>query len=173
MKNPSTMSTSPQTATGEIAATPETFWAEFALALLFNLGFTAALALVLNFNRVRGFSVGFLVPVYLGIVNGLILGTNSFLKSDLSDYGAREGMALGLTIGGLETLGFVLIVASTVRYGVYHYRSWWRWSGKYKPIKTGRLRDVRLSKAEVTCLIVGIVFLIVGAYRQTTMAMGS
>jgi hypothetical protein len=85
----------------------------------------------------------------------------------------REGIALGLTIGGLETLGFVLIVASTVRFGVYHYRSWWRWSGKYKPTKTEKLRDVRLSKAEVLCLVVGIVLLMVGAYRKTAMAMGS
>jgi hypothetical protein len=125
------------------------------------------LAVVLNFNRIKGVPAGYIVPAYLGIVNGLILGTNSFVESDLSEYDAREGMALGLTIGGLETLGFVLIVASTVRFGVYHYRSWWRWGGEYKPIKSGRLRDVRLSKAEVLCLVVGIVFLTVGAYRET------
>jgi hypothetical protein len=167
------MRTSPQAATGKIAASPETFWAEFALTLLFNIGFTATLAVMLNFNRIKGVPVRYIVPVYLGIVNGLVIGTNSFLESDLSEYDAREGLALGLTIGGLETLGFVLIVAATVRFGVYQYRSWWRWGGKYKPTKTMRLRDVRLSKAEVICLVLGVLLLILGAYRETAMVMGS
>jgi hypothetical protein len=129
-------------------------------------------AVVLNFNRIKGMPVGYIVPVYLGIVNGLVVGTNSFLESDLSEYDAREGMALGLTIGGLETLGFVLIVASTVRFGVYHYRSWWRWGGEYKPTKTMRLRDVRLSTGEVLCLILGLLLLVFAAYRETAMATG-
>lgn len=162
---------SPQMATGEIAASPETFWPELTLTLLFNSA-VVALAVVLNFNCVRGISAGCLVPAYLGIVNGLILGTNSFVESDLSNYDVREGLTLGLTIGGLEALGFILIVASTVAFGVYRYRSWWRWGGGYKPTKTARLRDVRLSKAEVICLVAGVLLLIIGAYRETAMATG-
>jgi hypothetical protein len=162
----------PQAIPGEIAASPQTFWAEFALTLLFNVGFTAALTVVLNFNEIKGMPVGYTVPAYLGVVNGLILGTDSFVESDVSDYGVREGLALGLTVGGFVDMGFVLIVASTVAFGVYRYGSWWRWSGKHKPTKTKRLRDVRLSGGEVLCLGLGIVLLVVGAYREMAMAMG-
>jgi hypothetical protein len=160
---------SPQMVTGEISARPETFWPEFALTLLFN---SLVVAVVLNLNRVRGFPMRYLIPISLGVTGGLVLGTNSFVASDLSDYDAREGLALGLTIGGLETLGFVPIVASTVAFGVYQYRSWWRGSCKFRPTKTMRLRRVRLSKAEALCLALGVLLWILAAYRETAMATG-
>lgn len=59
--------------------------------------------------------MGYLVPVSLAITGGLIVGTNSFLEDDLDRYSSvREAMALGQTIGGLETLGLILVVAATV-----------------------------------------------------------
>ena len=64
-------------------------------------------------------------------------------------------------------LAFVLIIASTVALGVYQYRSWWQW----KPTKVMNLRDVRLTRAELLCLIVGILLLFFAAYRETVMAM--
>ena len=163
---------SPQTAAGEIVASAESFWPQFGLTLLFNLGIMTTIAVVANFNQVKGFPVGYLIPIFLGITGGLIVGTNSFVAGNLDRYSnVREAMALGQTIGGVETLGFILVIASTVKYGVYQYRSWWRWSGEWKPTKVMDLRDVRLSRQETLCLVIGILLLIVAAYRETVMAM--
>ena len=163
---------SPQTAAGEIVASAESFWPQFGLTLLFNLGIMTTIAVVANFNQVKGFSAGYLIPIFLGITGGLIVGTNSFIADNLDHYSnVREAMALGQTIGGLETLGFILVIASTVKYGVYQYRSWWRWSGEWKPIKVMNLRNVRLTRPETLCLVIGILLLIVAAYRETVMAM--
>ena len=162
---------SPQMAGGEIVAKAESFWPQFGLTLLFNLGMTTV-AIVANFNRVKGFPAGYLFPLVLAVTGGLIVGTNSFVADDLDRYtNVREAMALGKTIGGLETLGFILVIASTVKYGVYQYRSWWRWSGEWKPTKVMNLRDVRLSRQEALCLVLGIFLLLTGAYRETAMAM--
>ncbi len=163
---------SPQMAAGEVVAKAGSFWPQFGLTLLFNLGIYAIIAIVANFNQVKGFPAGYLIPIVLAVTGGLIVGTNSFVSDDLDRYSnVREAMALGKTIGGVETLGFILVIASTVKYGVYQYRSWWRWSGEWKPAKVMNLRDVRLSRQETLCLVLGILLLIVGAYRETVMAM--
>lgn len=163
---------SPQTAAGEIVARAESFWPQFGLTLLFNLGIMTTIAVVANFSQVKGFPVGYLIPIFFGITGGLIVGTNSFVADDLDRYSnVREAMALGQTIGGLETLGFILVIASTVKYGVYQYRSWWRWSREWKPTKVMNLRDVRLSRQETLCLVLGVLLLIIAAYRETVMAM--
>ncbi len=160
---------SPQVAVGAGVAQVQAFWPQLGLTLLLNLGLMAGLCVVLNLNRVRGFPMGYLLPIMLGIVGGLISGTNSFAASDLSNYSARDGMALGLSIGGLEMLGYVLIVASTVRYGVYRYRSWWRWGGEWSATKVMRLRDVRLSRQEALALLAGVLLIIAAAFRETAM----
>ena len=68
------MGSSPQMTPGEIASRPESFWAEFALTLIFNLGIGAALGVVLNFNRVNGFPMGYLI-LLLGIDADAVLFT--------------------------------------------------------------------------------------------------
>lgn len=118
------LSGSPQTAAGEIVATAESFWPQFGLTLFFNLGIMTTIAIVANFNQVKGFPTGYLIPPVLAVTQGLIVGTNSFTADDLDRYSnVREAMALGQTIGGIEILGFILVIASTVRYDVYQYRS--------------------------------------------------
>jgi len=160
----------PQMASAEVVAGQSSFGSQFVMTLFFNMGVVVLIIVLCNFNRIRGIPVGYLVPVSLAITGGLVVGTNSFLADDLDRYSSvREAMALGQTIGGLETLGFILIVASTVPLGVYHYRSWWRWSGRWKPDKEMKLRDIRLSRAEIICLAVGILLLVVAAYRETGM----
>ena len=162
---------SPQMFGGEVVAKAKSFWSQFGLTLFFNLGVMTTIAIVANFNQVKGFPAGYLLPLARAVTGGLIVGTNSFMADDLDRYSnVREAMALGQTIGGVETLGFILVIASTVKYGVYQYRSWWRWSGKWKPTKVMNLRDVRLSRQEVLCLVSGILLLIVAAYRETVMA---
>lgn len=160
---------SPQVAIAGVVAAQQTFWQEMGLTLLLNLGLVGGLGVVCNLSRVRGFPAGYLIPIVLGVLSGLIVGTNSFAASDLSQYSARDGMVLGITIGGLEMLGYILIIASTVKLGVYHYRSWWRWSGEWRPVKVMKLREVRLSRSEVACLGMGILLVIVAAYRETAM----
>lgn len=162
----------PQMAAAEWVARATGFWPQLGLTLLFNLGVAAPLGVVCNFQAVRGFPAGYLIPIVLGITGGLVAGTNSFLASDLSNYSAREGLALGLSIGGLEMLAYILIVAATVPFGVYQYRSWWRWGREWKPTKTMNLRDVRLSREEWVSVAIGVGLLIVAAYRETLMAMG-
>lgn len=163
---------SPQTAAGRIASSATTFWGEFGMTLFFNLGMVTVISIILNFNQVRGFPVGYVYPLFLGIFSGLIAGTNSFSASDLSLYNVRDGTALAYSIGNLEMLGYICVVVSTVRFGIYQYRSWWRWSGDWKPVKVMRFRDTKLSSDEITILLVGVGLVILGAWRETVFAMG-
>jgi hypothetical protein len=167
------MRSSPQMGAAEVVARQSSFWSQFALIVFFNLGVVTLIIVLCNFNRIRGVPVGYLVPVSLAVVGGLVVGTNSFLCDDLERYNSvREAMALGQTIGGLETLGFILIAAATVPLGIYHYRSWWRWSGRWKPERVRSLRDIRLSRSEAISLVTGVFLLIIAAYRETAMAAG-
>ena len=164
------MRASPHVAVGRTVAEVRSFPGEFGLTLLFNLGVVTVLGVVLNCNQVRGFPVGYLIPISLGLISGLILGTNSFAASDLSRITARDGLAMGITIGGLEMMCYIFVIAATVKLGIYQYRSWWRWSGEYKATKAMRFRDVRLSRQEVLCLICGVVLIVLGAYNETMMS---
>jgi len=75
-------------------------------------------------------------------------------------------MAASLSIGGLEFLADILIIASTVSIAVYQFSSW----TQLRPTTMKNFRDVRLSRAEVLCLIGGIVLLLVAAYRETVLS---
>jgi len=163
----------PQTAAAQIVGRASSFWGELALTLLFNIGLVVAVAIIMNLNQVRGFPVGYLYPISLGIVSGLISGTNSFTASDLTQFTARDGMALGLSIGNVEMLGYILVIAATVKFGVYHYRSWWRWGGEWKPEKSMAIRDVRLAQSEVIVLVLGIALVVAAGIRETLMAYGA
>jgi hypothetical protein len=166
------MRSSPQAAVGRAVASAGSFGQELVMTLLINLGLVALLALVLNLNQVKGFPTGYLYPLILGVVGGLIAGTNSFAASDLAQFSVWEGMALSLSIGNLEMLGYIYVIAATVRLGIYHYKSWWRWTGEWQAIKTMRLRDVRLDRFEVAVLLAGIALILFAAYRETQMAWG-
>ncbi len=160
------------TTSGQIVAGQSSFWGQFAMTLLFNIGWMVALIVLLNFNQVKGFPAGYLMIISLGILTGLIPGNNAFVSSDLNQLSAHEGMALGLSIGGFETLGYLLIMAATVRLGIYQYKSWWRWSGEWAPTKLMRIRDIRLSSGEWFTISAGLLLIIIGAYRETLMALG-
>jgi hypothetical protein len=157
---------SPQAAVGEFVASATSFWSEFALTLLFNLGMVVGLSIFLNLNQVRGFPTGYVLPITLGITSGLISGTNSFAASDLKQFNAWDGMALGMSIGGLEMLAYVLVIASTVGFGLYQYPSWTNWKSE----KIRNFRDIRLTRPEIFCLATGIILVIFAAYRETVMA---
>jgi hypothetical protein len=155
---------SPTTTGARLAATG-TFWSEFALTLLNNLGLLLVFGVLPNLIQIKGFSVGYLWLLGQGVITHLVSGTNSFVASDLKQFNAWDGMAFELGIGGLEFLAYTLVIASTVSLGIYQFQSWWQW----KPAKAMNFRDVRLSRAELLCLIGGILLLILAAYRETAM----
>lgn len=150
---------------GNIAAKPESFAGELLLTLFFNIGIMAVIGIGLNLISIRGFPQGYFVPMVLGVVAGLLQGTNSFVALDLDQWAYREGYAIGLTIGSLEMLGYICIVASTARIGIFNYQSWWRINEK--PVKVMRFRDVRLSLAEVICLLSGALLIVAAAFRES------
>ncbi len=145
------------------------FWQEFGMTLLINLVWIGGLVIVLNFNQVRGFPMGYVMIFPLAVFSGLVLGTNSFAASDLKQYNAWDGTALGMSIGGVETFGMLLIMAATVALGVFQYRSWWRWGGTWEPTKLMRFRDIKLTRVEWLFLIAGVALLVFAAYRETAM----
>jgi hypothetical protein len=153
---------SPVQATARVSATG-TFWSQLALTFLMNLGLLLVLSVWWNLIQVRGFPLGYLWPIVTAVQSGVVAGTNSFLQSDLTKVNVRDGMAMSLSIGGLEFLAYILIIASTVSIVVYQFSSW----TQLRPTKLKNLRDVRLSRAEVLCLIGGIVLLFVAAYLET------
>ncbi len=157
---------SPVEGPARVAATG-TFWSELALTFLSNLGLLIVLSVWLNLFQFRGFPLGYLWLIATALMSGVIAGTNSFLLSDLTQVNVRDGMANSLSIGGLEFLADILIIASTVSIVVYQFSSW----TQLRPTKLRKLRDVRLSRAEVLCLIGGIVLLFVAAYIETVFAL--
>jgi len=158
---------SPVQTTARVAATG-TFWSQMALTFLINLGLLLVFSVCLNLFQVRGFPVGYLWPIVTAVQSGVVAGTNSFLLSDLTKVNVRDGMALSLSIGGLEFFAYILVVASTVSIVVYQFSSW----TQLRPTKLKNIRDIRLSRAEVLCLIAGIALLFVAAYRETVLSAG-
>jgi len=158
---------SPQSAIGSFVASATSFWGEFGLTLLFNLGTVIVVCMLTNLQQFKGVPIGYIVPVILGITSGLVSGTNSFSASDLKQFNAWDGMALGMSIGGIEMLAYVLVISATASVGLTQYRSLRQWKGE----KIKNLRDIRLSASEIFCLCLGILMIVIAAYRETLMAM--
>ena len=157
---------SPYVAIGSFVATAPSFWGELGLTLLFNLGTATVVCALTNLQQFRRVPIGYVAPVVLGIVSGLISGTNSFAASDLKQFNAWDGMALGMGIGGIEMLAYVLVISATARIGLYNYESLAQWQGE----KLKSLRDIRFTAQEVLCLGLGIAMIVFAAYRETLMA---
>jgi hypothetical protein len=134
--------------------------------LLFNLGTVIVVCILTNLQQFRNIPVGYIVPVVLGIVSGLVSGTNSFAASDLKQFNAWAGMALGMGIGGIEMLAYVLVISATANIGLYNYESLKQSKGE----KLKNLRDIKLSMTETFCLGLGIFMIVLAAYRETVMA---
>jgi hypothetical protein len=152
-----------------VVAQEGSFLGQLGLTLVFNLGLVSSVAILLNLVRVKGFPLGYLIPISSGIVSGLISGTNSFATSNLTHYNAWEGMALNLSIGGLEMLAYVLVAAATANLAMYQYRSWWRSSGEWKPTRRG-FRELRLTRSEVVTIAIAVLLFLVAAYRETVLS---
>ncbi len=64
-------------------------------------------------------------------------------------------------------LAYVLVISATANIGLYNYRNLWQWNGE----KIKDWRNIRLSSSEIFCLCLGILMIVVAAYRETVMAM--
>ncbi len=149
---------------GGWAAANGTWSGQFVRTLETNLGVVCVLCAALNLQRVRGFAVGYFVPIWLAVMTGLFLGTNSLVAVDLRNQPFLAGTAQAMTVGGAEMLGYILVTAATVKLGIYR-RGSWRWNDPFK--RVGRLRDVRLEWAEWVALAMGIGLVVVGAWRES------
>ena len=157
---------SPYSAIGSFVASATSFWGEFGLTLLFNLGTVFIVCILTNLQQFKRIPIGYVVPVVLGIVSGLTSGTNSFSNSDLKLFNAWDGMALGMSIGGVEMLSYILVISATANIGLYNYESLRQSKGE----KLKNLRDIKLSVSEIFCLGLGILMIVFAAYRETVMA---
>jgi hypothetical protein len=157
---------SPWFRVGEWVAAGGTFSGQFARTLCTNVGVVCGLGVLLNLQRVKGFPLGYCVPIALGIVSGLILGTNSFAAMELDGIPFLAGTAHGLSVGGAEMLGYVMVIASTVNLGIYRRQTWTSWSEQF--VRVGRLRDVRLRPGEWAALVAGLGLVILGAWRESS-----
>ena len=157
---------SPYSAIGSFVASATSFWGEFGLTLLFNLGTVFIVCILTNLQQFKRIPIGYVVPVVLGIVSGLTSGTNSFSNSDLKLFIAWDEMALGMSIGGVEMLSYVLVISATANIGLYNYESLRQSQGE----KLKNLRDIKLSVSEIFCLGLGILMIVFAAYRETVMA---
>jgi hypothetical protein len=158
---------SPYSAIGSFVASATSFWGEFGLTLFFNLGTVIVVCILTNLQQLKGIPIGCVIPVILGITSGLVSGTNSFAASDMKQFNAWDGMALGMSIGGVEMLAYVLVISATANIGLYNYRNLLQWEGE----KIKDLREIRLSASETFCLCLGILMIVIAAYRETVMAM--
>jgi hypothetical protein len=131
---------SPWFRVGEWVAAGGTFSGQLVRTLCTNVGLVCGLGVLLNLQRVRGFSLGYCVPIALGIVSGLILGTNSFAAMDLDGIPFLAGTARGLTVGGAEMLGYVMVIASTVKLSIYRRQTWTSWSEQFVRVAVFRAR---------------------------------
>ena len=156
---------SPYSAIGSFVASATSFWGELGLTLLLNLGTVFVVCILTNLQQFKGTPVGYIVPVVLGIISGLVSGSNSFAASDLKQFNAWDGMALGMSIGGVEMLAYVLVISATANIGLYDYESL-----KSQGEKLKNLRDIKLSVSEIFCLGLGILMIVFAAYRETVMA---
>ena len=156
----------PYSAIGSFVASASSFWSELGLTLLFNLGTLVVVCILTNLQQFRRIPIGYIVPIVLGITTGLVSGTNSFAASDLKQFNALDGMALGMGIGGIEMLAYVLVISATANIGLYNYESLKQRHGE----KLKNLRDIKLSMSETFCLVLGVLMIIFAAYRETVMA---
>jgi hypothetical protein len=150
---------------GTLAAKPDSAVGEFVVTLIFNLGIMSIVGIGLNLININGFPQGYFVPIFLGIISGLVLGTNSFTAIDLAGIHYQEGAVIGFTIGGLEMLGYVCLVSATVDFGLFRYTNWWQWNEK--PTRVKNLKVVRLAKPEMVCLLIGAALIVIAAYRES------
>jgi len=141
------------------------FWSEFGGTLVINVLVMGSICTLLNLQRVGTTPLGHVVPLFLGLTTGLFLGTNSLAAMDLSSIPFLAGTAAGLSIGGVEILGYICLIAATSGISIYQRQSWWRWDERF--VRTGSLREVGLSRGELGLLALGLLIIILAGYRET------
>jgi len=151
-----------------VVAEQPNFWLHFGETFIFNLALVVVFGVGLNLIMYKeGFPWGYAIPIVTGVFGGLMVGTNSFMD-DLSRYSVLEGLVRGYSIGELEMLGYIFIIASTARVSIYRDDTPW-YSLRTKFIKVKDFREITLSRQEWIALISGIFLLLISAYNETVM----
>jgi len=148
-----------------MVAKQSNFWLHFGETFIINFCFIAFGVGMNLFMYKEGVPFGYGMPIATGIFGGLILGSNSFMD-DLSRYSVLEGLVRGYSIGELEMLAYVLIIASTAGISIYMDTTPW-YSLKTKMVKVKNFRDIRLLRQEWIVLLIGIFLLIIAGYNET------
>jgi hypothetical protein len=162
---PGAMRGTPAARIASTVARAPSFWSEVAATLLVNLVVMGGICVLLNLQRVGHVPLGYLVTFFLGVTTGLFLGTNSLVAVDLSEVHFLPGTATGLSIGGVEMLAYVCLIASTAHISLYQRQTWWRWDEKFVRVRS--LSNVHLTAGEVLVAAVGVVLLVVAALRES------
>jgi hypothetical protein len=148
-----------------LVARQSNFWLHFGETIIINFSFIAFGVGMSLFMYREGIPFGYGIPIATGIFGGLILGSNSFMD-DLSRYSVLEGLVRGYSIGELEVLAYIFIIASTAGISIYMDTTPW-YSLKTKMVKVKNFRDIRLSRQEWIVLLIGIFLLIIAGYNET------
>lgn len=150
-----------------MVAKQSNYWLHFGETLIINFCFIAFGVGMNLFMYKEGIPFGYGIPIATGIFGGLILGSNSFMD-DLSRYSVLEGLVRGYSIGEIEMLAYIFIIASTAGISIYMDTTPW-YSLKTKMVKVKNFRDIRLLRQEWIVLLIGIFLLIIAGYNETVM----
>ena len=137
----------------------ESFLSSFTKTLVYNL-FVLGIIVGVNHYRVRSFTLGYL-PLYANtVIIGLFAGTNSF-SGGISAY-TLEGWLLFLQIGFLEFSAYIFACVATVNLAMFYAE---RWRGeKFRKIR--RFKEVKLSKYELSFLLMSLILLVLAAFNE-------
>lgn len=130
--------------------------------LLYNVILAAGLIVAANLFRVGWFPLGYLPVLAHWTLFGLLLGSNSFQISK----GAKVAPSLTrllTTTGFIEISAYTFIAAASVTLVVFRQESW-------LSLRTTRVRpwrQVRLPRCEMLTILVAVVLILLGAYRES------
>jgi hypothetical protein len=144
----------------------ETLWQEWLTIAAWNLTLPVAIILLANLLlRIHRYPAGYIILSIQTLLNGLVLGTNSFAIP------LAEPMAPSLAVlqraGPYEIAAYTLICVAT--YSLSHFEITSIFQGELRRVHT-RLHFA-LTKEQWIALILGMVLLVFSAWREASMIM--
>lgn len=137
----------------------------FLRIFLFNFMMGGIVFSLCNLFKVGDVPLGY-VAIWLDIlIFGLLKGTNSFIYP----YETMLASFIGFLRTGLwEFSAYILMTCSTVNFAIYRQESWL--SGKVTRIK--QWNNVKLSKAEKSTYLIGVIVLLLSAFLEALAILG-
>lgn len=130
--------------------------------LLYNVLIAGGLVLTANLFRVGWLPLGYVPALAHWMLFGLFLGTNSF------DMAKEATLVPSLThlvgrIGFVEISAYTFIAAASINLFLYRQRSWLDTTTE----KVRAWHQLRLSRCEMIAIGVGVILIVLGAYRES------